>query len=189
MNKSPRAVRYRYLLAPFIVYVPLNVQAFVWSLREGSLPMAWLLALVALGAFGWTLLEYLLHRIVHTGQGTAIGNVMARLHQGHHRNAAYEAKITTPLYGSLPIVIVLFGLLRLIGGGWEVSLMIMTGIISGYLTYEAVHFRIHCSLKRGRATAFRSAAHVFHHHHNQAQCFGVTTPLWDRVFGTNGGSK
>jgi sterol desaturase/sphingolipid hydroxylase (fatty acid hydroxylase superfamily) len=176
-------------LAPFFVYVPLSVYAFMWSLRKGSVSMFSLFALVAIGLFGWTLLEYILHWIVHTGNGTSIGNIVSLLHQGHHRNPSYEAKITTPLYGSLPILIVLLTLLRLIGGSWEVSLMIMTGIVSGYLAYELVHFNIHRSLKRGRATAFRSAAHVFHHHHNQSRCFGVTTPLWDWMFGTDSSSK
>lgn len=180
LNKIAQAVRYRHILAPFIVYVPLTVRGALWSVREGTLPMAPLpaLAFVALGVFGWTLLEYLLHRFVHAGKA------MGTLHMGHHRDPTREAKVTMPLYGSLPIAGALLGLLRLISGSWAVSLLLMTGIVGGYLCYELVHFRIHCSSKRGRVIAFQHAAHMFHHHQDPARCFGVTTPLWDWIFWT-----
>lgn len=185
MNRGLTTVRYRYVLAPFIVYVPLTVSGFLWSVREGTLPMIPVPVFVALGVLAWTLLEYLLHRFLHVGlQGTRIGDAMGTLHLGHHRDPTKEAKVTMPVYGSLPIAVVLLGLLRLIGGSWEASLLMMTGIVSGYLVYEAVHFRIHFGSKRGRVIAFQRAAHLFHHHQDHTRCFGVTTPLWDWVFGT-----
>lgn len=190
-NAGPKVFRYRYIVATFVVYVPLAVCGFLWGVRFGTFEKTPLgvLAMVALGAFAWTLLEYLLHRFVHTlAQMPVIGMVIGRLHLKHHQNPADEAKVTTPVYGSLPIAVVCLGLLRLAGASWETSLTVMTGILSGYLFYEAVHFRIHSSATRGRVVALLRVAHIIHHR-DQLRHFGVTTPLWDWIFRTGGGSK
>ncbi len=179
-------MRYRYVIAPFLVYAPLAIGSLICALHEGTFSQALVPAFIGLGVVGWTLLEYMLHRFVlHVHpQAPAIGNAIGTLHLGHHRDPMDEAKITMPVYGSLPIAGVLLGLLRLMAGSWGVSLLIMAGIIGGYLYYEAVHFRIHRASRRGRVIGFQRTGHVFHHHQDLTRCFGVTTPLWDWAFGT-----
>ncbi|MBI3328289.1 MAG: sterol desaturase family protein [Nitrospinae bacterium] len=143
-------------------------------------------ACIALGLLCWTLIEYLLHRFLlhYQTQRPAIRHVIENLHLGHHRDPAHEAKITIPVYASLPIAFALLALFRVMTGGWEASAILTTGTIVGYLYYEAVHFSIHCGSKRGRLIGWQRANHGFHHFKDQARCFGVTTPLWDWVFGT-----
>jgi sterol desaturase/sphingolipid hydroxylase (fatty acid hydroxylase superfamily) len=139
-----------------------------------------------LGALGWTLIEYLLHRglLHYHAQVAAIQNIIAKLHLGHHREPFDEAKITVPVSASLPIAFSLLGLFRLLAGSWEAAAVLLTGTIVGYLYYEVVHFRIHRGLRRGRLLDWQRANHLFHHYKDSDRCFGVTTPLWDWVFGT-----
>jgi sterol desaturase/sphingolipid hydroxylase (fatty acid hydroxylase superfamily) len=189
-NLAGEPVRYRYILATFIVYVPLTLRAFQWSVRDGAFPMrpGTVIFLVLLGVFGWTLLEYLLHRFVHLGrEGTLMGNAAAKLHMTHHRRPTYAPKVTTPVWVSLPIAVAVLGLLRLVSGIWEASLLVMAGILIGYLFYEVVHFRIHYGPQPGGVIEHQRATHTIHHR-DRGRCFGVTTPLWDWVFGTSGPS-
>ena len=60
----------------------------------------------------------------------------------------------------------------------------IAGMILGYLSYELVHYAIH------RSKWFRVYLrplvrhHLYHHHKDDGRCYGVTTPLWDWIFGT-----
>jgi hypothetical protein len=63
--------------------------------------------------------------------------------------------------------------------------VVMTGIWAGFLYYEAVHYRVHFSLSPTGIIAKQRRTHFYHHFSNNKRCFGVTSPLWDYVFGTN----
>jgi sterol desaturase/sphingolipid hydroxylase (fatty acid hydroxylase superfamily) len=179
-------VRYRYLLSTFFCYVPLALGLGVWAWQTGTLPGSLWPIGIALGVGCWTLIEYLLHRFVlHLRPHTlAIRRTIEHLHLGHHREPSDEAKVTVPVYGSMPIAVVLLALFRLLTGSWEVAALLMIGSIGGYLAYETVHFRIHCQAAGGRWLWWQRKQHFFHHFKDQGRCFGVTTALWDWVFGT-----
>lgn len=181
-----KAVRYRFLLAPFVLYAPPALAFCLWMWSERTLPRAMFPLLLVLGVLCWTLMEYLLHRfLLHLhGQSPTLQRVIDKLHLGHHWDPVDEAKITVPVYASLPIAFALLGLFRLMAGSWGASALLMAGTIAGYLGYEAVHFRIHCGSKPGRVLSFQRTAHFFHHYKDPTCCFGVTTPLWDWIFGT-----
>ncbi len=179
-------VRYRYVLSAFLCYVPLALGLGTWAWGSGALPGHLWPGLIALGVVCWTLIEYLLHRFVlHVrAQGSSFQRTLERLHLGHHREPRDEAKITVPVYGSLPIAAALLGLYRLLSGHWHVAALLLIGSIIGYLCYETVHFRIHCGSTGGHWLRRQRAHHFHHHFRNAERCFGVTTPLWDWVFGT-----
>jgi hypothetical protein len=179
-------VRYRFLCSVFACYVPLALGLGLWTWQTGTLPGSWWPVCIVLGGLCWTLIEYVLHRFVlhmHLQAG-AVQRTIERLHLGHHREPHDEAKVTVPVYGSLPIAAALLGVFRLMAGSWAVAASLMIGSIAGYLWYEAAHFRIHCSAKHGRWWRWQRANHFFHHFREQRRCFGVTTPLWDWVCGT-----
>jgi sterol desaturase/sphingolipid hydroxylase (fatty acid hydroxylase superfamily) len=182
-------VRYRFLLGAFGCYVPLAVGFGAWAWQQGMPPGSLWPVCIAVGLLCWTLIEYVLHRFVlHMRlQATAVQRAIERLHLGHHREPRDEAKVTVPVYGSLPIAVALLGVFRLVSGGWEVAALLMIGSIAGYLWYEAVHFRLHCSATGGPWLRWQRTNHFFHHFRDQHRCFGVTTPLWDWVFGTGRG--
>jgi sterol desaturase/sphingolipid hydroxylase (fatty acid hydroxylase superfamily) len=176
-------VRYRFLLAVFCCYIPLAVGLGLWSWHQGALAMSLWPVFIAFGVLGWTLIEYALHRyVLHLRlQQSVVQRIIERLHLGHHREPRDEAKVTVPVYASLPVAGALLGIFRGMAGSWEVGGLLMIGSIAGYLWYEVVHFRIHCGTKRGRWLRWQRTNHLFHHYRNQDRCFGVTTPLWDWV--------
>jgi sterol desaturase/sphingolipid hydroxylase (fatty acid hydroxylase superfamily) len=182
-----QGVRYRFLFRTFGCYVPLAGALSVWAWRDEALSDSAKLALSAGGLMVWTLVEYLLHRfLLHSHpQAPALPSVVEKLHLGHHRDPQDEVKITVPVSGSLPIAGGLLLLFRLTAGSWEAAALLMSGSIAGYLYYEAVHFWIHCGRRGERWLGQRRADHFSHHFKDQHRCFGVTTPLWDRLLGTH----
>jgi dihydroceramide fatty acyl 2-hydroxylase len=179
-------VRYRFLLSAFLCYVPLAVGCSLWGWRDAALPEVAKPALMVGGMLLWTLIEYLLHRFLlhYRPRAPALLAVVEKLHLGHHWAPHDEAKITVPLFGSLPIAGGLLGAFRLLAGSWPVAALLMAGTIVGYLSYEAVHFWIHRGARGGRWLRQQRANHLFHHFKDQTRCFGVTTPLWDLLWGT-----
>jgi sterol desaturase/sphingolipid hydroxylase (fatty acid hydroxylase superfamily) len=179
-------VRYRYLLSALLWYLPLAVGLGFSAWRAGTLPWELRLTCIALGLGSWTCIEYLMHRFLFHVRTrlTTVQGVIERLHLGHHWEPQDEAKITVPIYGSLPIAAALLGLYRLTLGSWEVAGLLMSGTIVGYLYYELVHFQIHRGARSGFWLSGQRRHHLFHHSKDPERCFGVTTPLWDWVFVT-----
>ena len=60
---------------------------------------------------------------------------------------------------------------------WKPS--ILAGIVAGYVVYSYIHSCLHQGIKLGKLREL----HV-QHHQRPDRNFGVTTLLWDRVFGT-----
>jgi sterol desaturase/sphingolipid hydroxylase (fatty acid hydroxylase superfamily) len=187
VTDKTQQLRFRFLVNPFLCYVPLASGLYFWAWRQAELSDIAKPASLAVGLLVWTLIEYLLHRFLlhHRPQAPALLAVVEKLHLGHHRDPRDEAKITVPVSASLPIAGGLLALYRLISGSWEMAALLLVGSIAGYLYYEWVHFWIHCGDRSGRWLRRRRANHFFHHFKDQRRCFGVTTPLWDLLLGTH----
>ena len=58
------------------------------------------------------------------------------------------------------------------------------GLIGMYYAYEVAHRRTHTHPPRGRYGRWARRSHMHHHFGAPMRNFGVTSPLWDRVFCT-----
>jgi sterol desaturase/sphingolipid hydroxylase (fatty acid hydroxylase superfamily) len=142
--------------------------------------MSLVLALLA-GAALWTFLEYLLHRFVfHEMPGEVLG---AREHRMHHADPAWFAPWTQK---GLAAVVVTAALLPLawLALGRLPALFFTAGFVGMYLAYEVLHRRVHTHPPRGAYGRWRRRNHLAHHFTDPRRAHGVTTPLWDHVFGT-----
>lgn len=132
------------------------------------------------GALLWTLTEYLLHRFLgHDGKAK---NPFSVEHLAHHADVSYFAptrrKVT---YMGALAAVVLPGLALLIGA---TGLALGAGFFLMYLAYEVIHRRLHSapgSLAYGR---WARRHHLHHHYRRPKMNHGVTSPIWDAVFGT-----
>jgi sterol desaturase/sphingolipid hydroxylase (fatty acid hydroxylase superfamily) len=136
---------------------------------------------VLAGAASWTGAEYGLHRfLMHEMKGRGIAS---REHLRHHAEVDYFApasKKAASAAGATAVVLPI---------GWAVAgrrtaVAYTSGLIGMYLLYEAVHRRIHTHPPRtGHGRAIRKL-HLQHHAGSPMRNFGVTSAVWDRVFGT-----
>jgi 4-hydroxysphinganine ceramide fatty acyl 2-hydroxylase len=147
------------------------------------------IGLFVIGLLGWTLLEYGLHRFVFHVQvplrNPHLREIVNASHLGHHASPRDPSKVLVqPVFG-LAVSLIIYGVIYLISRSLFSAAVVMTGIWAGFLYYEAVHYRVHFSLSPTGIIAKQRRTHFYHHFSNNKRCFGVTSPLWDYVFGTN----
>ena len=59
------------------------------------------------------------------------------------------------------------------------------GFIAGYLFYDMTHYAVHHFNIRNKLWLALKKHHIRHHYENPGLGFGVSSPLWDEVIGTN----
>jgi len=148
----------------------------------GWLPMAgiWLG-----GVLLWTLVEYILHRFFfHTAPGSPAGIKAHFLAHGIHHFDPFDAtRLVFPPLGGVGIALCIFLVLDLIIPT-GLSLVLMAGVLTGYLIYDMSHYISHHGSSRGPWFRFLHRYHKAHHHRDPDALFGVSNPLWDLVFKT-----
>lgn len=144
------------------------------------------LAYVALGLLAWTLFEYVLHRFIfHMPAHDDAGRFRRfMLHWYHHEFPNDRLRLLAPPMMSWTIAPVVWGLWRLAMGPVAVW-PAFAGTAIGYLAYDYIHFYTHHAKPRNPIGKWLRAYHLQHHHSEQDETrFGVSSPLWDFVFGT-----
>ena len=165
------------------VYVPASL-FFLWQgLATGLSPVrsAWLFAA---GWFGWTLLEYLIHRFsFHYTPHGPIGMFYAyMIHGVHHAFPEDDRRWLVPPVISAAISAAIYFVLRWIFGSQCPP--IFAGGLTGYLLYDLSHYAMHRGVSRFEFFNRLRRRHMQHHYATPERWFGVSTPLWDYVFRT-----
>jgi sterol desaturase/sphingolipid hydroxylase (fatty acid hydroxylase superfamily) len=105
-------------------------------------------------------------------------------HIRHHENPRDPDKVLVHSAFAMAVSVLVYGLLYTVSRSLIVASGLMTGIWAGFLYYELVHYRVHCTATNSGFIARQRRRHFHHHFAHPDECFGVTTPVWDFVFGT-----
>ena len=136
--------------------------------------MVSIVATLAAGVLAWTFVEYVIHAwLSHTFKTFA-----TPLHDAHHRDP--HAVFTIGAW--IPIALTWIGGLAILS--WAPGMIFYTGMVAGFVAYELVHYRIHFSRPRTAFEEHLRSRHLVHHYREPNACFGVTTELWDLIFGS-----
>jgi hypothetical protein len=134
-----------------------------------------------LGALGWTLAEYALHRFVfHGASATRLG---AKEHRRHHAQVDYFAPWWQKGLATLGAAASML-VRAVIATDVAIGLSFTAGFIATYLLYEVLHRRAHTHPPTGPYGSWRRRNHFVHHFVDPRRGQGVTTPVWDWVFRT-----
>ncbi|MCB9506520.1 MAG: sterol desaturase family protein [Myxococcales bacterium] len=137
--------------------------------------------LFIVGALGWTLAEYLLHDFAgHRAKGR---NHFSREHLRHHAEFEYFASPWEKARAATSAAVVLSAL-TMPWLGVARGAAFVAGFVASYLFYEWVHRRVHTHPPRGAWGRLIRKHHFAHHFRHPHANHGVTSPVWDRVFGT-----
>ena len=144
------------------------------------------------GLIVWTLAEYLLHRYLfhYTPRTPRQERIFFLFHGVHHYQPQDKTRLVMPLPVSIPLALLFYGLFyvilaSLLGAPQWVN-PVMTGFIIGYLAYDLTHYATHHFPMRWGFLRFVKRHHMTHHYKTPEARFGVSSPLWDFVFGTMG---
>jgi sterol desaturase/sphingolipid hydroxylase (fatty acid hydroxylase superfamily) len=142
--------------------------------RSGSIAAA--AAFVLVGFTSWGLLEYSIHRWILHGPPS----MARRGHARHHADGS--ALVGTPALVAAAAAVVLWSMLAAVCGAGVASALIF-GLYAGYNYYALAHHWQHGGHAPVPYLERLERAHRIHHVQPTVN-YGVTTTLWDRVFGT-----
>lgn len=140
-----------------------------------------------LGILCWTFSEYMMHRFIFhfIGEQPWLRHLHYVIHGMHHAYPTNPHRVIFPPFLALGLGGTFLGLFVLILP-IPIAFTLMSGFCLGYCWYEFVHYANHQIKWRSQWLKKLKRHHLLHHHSGAFgnKNFGVTTVLWDRVFGT-----
>ena len=166
------------------MYLPVLIFLPYYSIRYLNFSGLNVFLIYISGIFIWTLIEYILHRFAfhyhpETEKGKRINYV---LHGNHHEYPRDKERLFMPAAPSLIIASMFFFLFFLIMG--KNVFAFFPGFMLGYLIYGTMHFAIHAWNPPFKWMKGLWRNHHLHHYKHTDMGFGVSSTLWDHVFGT-----
>jgi sterol desaturase/sphingolipid hydroxylase (fatty acid hydroxylase superfamily) len=134
------------------------------------------------GALTWSFLEYCIHRwLGHDRRFRP--NLFAKEHVRHHVEGDYFAPAKKKVIAALVMVAMLVGPAMWIAGPLAGGSFV-AAFVGFYLFYEVLHRREHTHAGFGAYGRWARRHHFYHHFVDGRANHGVTSPIWDLVFGT-----
>ena len=159
-------------ITPLLMWGPIAGWLIWRSFAVYELPVLPVLAIGLAGVFTWSLTEYCLHRFL--------------FHGNHHEDPKDKTRLVMPPAGAIPIMAVLYLLFGLIiPQPWIQPFC--AGFIIGYLVYDYIHYSTHHFPMRNKLAKYLKHYHLKHHYSGEGGRYGVSSPLWDWVFGSDPG--
>ncbi len=170
-----------------VVWVPVVAWLLGRAFGDPALASAaaalWLLG----GLFFWTFLEYLLHRFLFHFEPDPASEFQKDLsflvHGVHHAWPHDPDRLVMPPVVAGALALLVGAPLRLALGSHAFPAF-FAGLLAGYLWYDLTHYAVHQLKPRTALGEAQRRYHYLHHFKTPDRRYGVTTPLWDLVFGT-----
>jgi len=176
-----------HFLLPGLWFLPLIALCFYQSAHDPDFSLVVGAATTVVGILAWTLLEYGLHRFYFHLQPTEKFESKFQLfmvHGYHHQFPNDPLRLVAPPLLSFPIAVPVAALYYFTLGPGYLWLMAFAGTALGYLGYDWIHFYTHHARPTSRVGKFLRRYHMVHHYKDSEGNFGISSPLWDYVFGT-----
>lgn len=141
------------------------------------------------GAFSWSFFEYIMHRYVFhfIAESENALKIVYILHGNHHEYPRDKQRLLMPPVPSIIMSAAIFlsmYAIAFLAGLSHIVFAFFPGFISGYLVYGTMHYAIHAINPPFKWMKPLWRNHHLHHYKEQEKGFGVSSTLWDHVFGT-----
>ncbi|XP_074325878.1 dihydroceramide fatty acyl 2-hydroxylase FAH2-like [Apium graveolens] len=146
--------------------------------------------MIVTGIFIWTLMEYTLHRFLfHIYTKSYWTNTLHYLLHGcHHKHPQDGLRLVFPPTATAILLVPLWNLVKLAATPSTTPGLVGGGLF-GYVLYDMTHYYLHHGQPTSEVPRYLKRYHLNHHFRIQTMGFGITSSLWDRVFGTLPKSK
>ncbi|RRN77545.1 fatty acid hydroxylase [Pseudoxanthomonas sp. SGD-10] len=173
----------------YSIYIPVCLYMLFYSYQTLGFS-AGRIATVFFGAvLFWTFFEYLAHRyLFHYEPSSELGRrIVYIFHGNHHEYPRDKMRLFMPpvpsvLFASV-IFVIIWSLFKLITGSGDYTFMFFPGFMIGYLAYVSMHYAIHAYAPPKFMKALWRNHHL-HHYKYPEKGFGVSSTLWDVIFGS-----
>ena len=172
---------------PFVIwamYMPVFILLPYYS--SGTLGFGKVkIALLFLGGiFFWTFFEYVMHRFVFhwITDNPRAQRISYILHGNHHEYPRDKQRLFMPPVPSLIIsslvLLLIYAIMK------NNAMAFFPGFLFGYLMYGSMHYAIHAWTPKYKWMKPIWRNHQMHHYKDDHRGFGVSSHIWDLVFGT-----
>lgn len=173
----------------YSIYISVNTFLVIYAWLQFHYSVKLIAIIFFTAILSWTLFEYLVHRFLfHFEARSSIGKRLVYIfHENHHDFPRDKSRLFMPPAPSILMATVVFflfyGISMLISGSGGYAMVFFSGFISGYLIYVSIHFAIH-SYAPPKYLKILWRNHHLHHYKYPDKAFGVSSILWDKLFGT-----
>ena len=163
---------------PVIIYLPYYASA------RYDFPGSKIALLFFGGIFFWTFFEYIAHRFIFhmVSDNPRTRRIAYVLHGNHHEFPRDRDRLFMPALPSIiissAVFLIMYAIIR------ENVFVFFPGFILGYLFYASMHYAIHAWPPPFKWMKPIWRNHHLHHYKNDEKGFGVSSHIWDKVFGT-----
>ncbi|MXV50256.1 fatty acid hydroxylase [Pedobacter sp. HMF7647] len=173
----------------YAIYIPLCSYLLFKSYVSYHFSASFIAALFLVAMLSWTLVEYLIHRFLfHFEAKSVLGKRLVYLfHENHHEFPRDKTRLFMPPVPSLVIAAIALSIFSAISyltsETMAYAFIFFPGFVTGYLIYVSMHYAIHAyAPPKFLKLLWRN--HHLHHYKCPDKAFGVSSNLWDRIFGT-----
>lgn len=171
------------------IYTPIIIFLLYYSSTKLRYSVGQIASLFLTGMFFWTFFEYIMHRFVFhfLAESKRAQKIVYVIHGNHHEYPRDRERLFMPPVPSLILASAIFSAMYFLAYLFNASLNVFAffpGFMLGYLMYGTMHYAIHAWNPPYKWMKPLWRNHHLHHYKNERQGFGVSTTLWDRLFGT-----
>lgn len=173
-------------LVPVYIFVPVILASTYMAFFVKHIGALVYIEYFFIGLFVWTFTEYIMHRFVfHYVPKNKIGLRLHFIFHGVHHDYPSDAKrLVLPPSVSIPLATGFYFLFNAILPANYVF-GFFPGFILGYLFYDISHYAIHHFNFKGKIWKSIKQHHMLHHYQTPSKGYGVSSPLWDKIFGSD----
>jgi sterol desaturase/sphingolipid hydroxylase (fatty acid hydroxylase superfamily) len=169
---------------PITLYAGLAIGFLAYALVASDLPILRVLLFFVSGLITFTLVEYFVHKYAyHMDDSTpSRAKLQYTLHGVHHEDPKDKSRLAMPVPMGLALAAIFFIIFYLILGYDAIAFF--PGFVLGNSAYLFIHYAVHAYPPPKNMLKQLWFNHSIHHYMDHNKCYGVTSPLWDYVFGT-----
>lgn len=173
-----------HISVPLIIFFIYSTALLYWSITHTTLSVWATIGTFFAGILVFTWVEYQVHRhVFHMKTFTEMRTKLQyTLHGVHHEFPKDKDRLAMPPLLSVTIATILLLLFKLVLGDFVFSFL--PGFLVGYAGYLSVHYMVHAFPPPKNIFKVLWVNHGVHHYKDGEIIFGVSSPLWDYIYGT-----
>lgn len=173
---------------PLFIFIPV-ILYFGWkAIWQQELSPVEFAGYYLLGLFVWSLTEYVLHRFIFHLEPKKGNKMLERIHfifHGVHHDYPSDAhRLVMPPSVSVPLATAFYYLFSLVLRTGPLAAF-FSAFMTGYLFYDMTHYALHHANFKNKFWKKLKKHHMLHHYDDASKGYGVSSPLWDKVFSSD----
>ena len=183
-NKFLEKLTRTHIAVPLVMFTIISTGLLFYGFDKQYLTVVTAIPLFFLGLLIFTFVEYMMHRhLFHLPPKTEKHEKFAyTVHGVHHDYPKDKDRLAMPIPLSILLSTLFFLFYKLIMGNLVYAFL--PGFLMGYAAYLWVHYMVHAFQPPKNFWKILWVHHGIHHYKDPGNAFGVSSPLWDYIFGT-----